>query len=58
MWQDPIVEELRKLRDAHAASHHYDSACIYQELMEKEAQAQQQGVKFVSFPPKPAIPIK
>ena len=36
MWADPIVEEVRKVREAHAAKFHYDLREIYRDLKEKE----------------------
>jgi uncharacterized protein (DUF1697 family) len=32
MWNDPIVEETRKLRDAYAAQFNYDLQAIAQDL--------------------------
>jgi hypothetical protein len=49
MWKDPIVEEVRKVRDDHAASLDYDLGRIFQDLKERE---QQSGRKVVSLPPK------
>lgn len=51
MWKDPIVEEVRRVRDAHAAAHGYDLRRIYEDLKRKEAAS---GRTLVSFPPKPA----
>jgi len=36
MWEDKIVEEIRKYRDEHAAEFGYDIVKIYQDLKEKE----------------------
>ena len=58
MWQDPIVEELRKLREAHAESHHFDSDSIFAELKQKEDLVRNQGRKFVTLPKKPVQDIK
>lgn len=49
MWEDPIVEEVRKVRDAHAAQHHYDLKAIYHALKQEEAAS---GRKFVKLSPK------
>jgi hypothetical protein len=49
MWQDPIVAEVRKIREAHAAQYNYDVRAIYLAL--KRAEEQSQHPK-VSFPPK------
>ena len=55
MWEDPIVAEVRKIREAHAAQFNYDLKAIYQDLKQQE-QASKQG--FVSYPPRPARSIK
>jgi hypothetical protein len=49
MWEDPIVEEVRKTRDAHAAKFNYDLQAIYRDLKEQEKHS---GRTFVSYPPK------
>ena len=49
MWEDPIVEEVRKVREAHAAKFNYDLQAIYQDL---KAQEKQSGRTFVAYPPK------
>lgn len=49
MWEDPVVEEVRKVRDAHAAQFDYDLRAIYLALKQEEAQS---GRRYVKFPPK------
>ena len=49
MWQDPIVAEVRKIREAHAAQYNYDLRAIYAALKKVEEQSQRSKV---SFPPK------
>ena len=49
MWQDPIVAEVRKIREAHAAQYKYDLRAIYTALKKAEEQSQRSKV---SFPPK------
>ena len=36
MWNDEIVEKVRKIRDEHASKFGYDINKIYQDLKEKE----------------------
>ena len=43
---DPIVEEVRRNREAHAATFNYDLDAIYQNLKEHERLS---GRKFVTF---------
>lgn len=49
MWNDPIVEEVRKLRDEYAAQFGYDLGAIFKDLKESE---QKNGRQTVSFPPR------
>jgi hypothetical protein len=43
---DPIVEEVRRVRDAHAARFNYVLDAIYRDIKEQEEKS---GRKFVSF---------
>lgn len=49
MKKDPIVEEIRKIRQNHAAKFNYDLKSICADLKEKEKNC---GHPVVSFPPK------
>lgn len=46
---DPIVEEVRRVRDAHAARFNYDLDAIFQDI---KAQEKQSGRTYVNFPPR------
>jgi hypothetical protein len=48
MWIDEIVEEVRAIREAHAARLGYDLDAIYQDLKEQEQQSRRQIVAFSS----------
>lgn len=50
---DPIVDEVRKVRDAHAARFNYDLDAIFRDIKEQEKNS---GRKFVSFAPAKAEP--
>lgn len=55
---DPIVDEVRRIRDAHAARFNYDLDAIFRDIQEKQKKS---GRKYVSYPPirierKPALP--
>ena len=50
MPADPIVEEVRKARDAYAKGHNYDLDAICRDLRERQQKGHR---KVVSFPPKP-----
>ena len=43
---DPIVDEVRRIRDEHAARFNYDLRAIYKDIKEKQ---QLSGLHFVSF---------
>jgi hypothetical protein len=49
VWQDPIVEEVRKTREEHAAKHGYDLERIFADLKEQEKKS---GREYVTLPPK------
>jgi hypothetical protein len=46
---DPIVDEVRHVRDAHAASFGYDLDAIFRDI---KAQEKRSGREYVSFPPR------
>jgi len=50
---DPIVDEVRRVRDAHAAMFNYDLDAIFQDIKEQEKRS---GLNFVSYPPRKAEP--
>ena len=43
---DPIVDEVRRIRDANAAKFNYDPDAIFRDIKEREKQS---GRKYVSF---------
>ena len=54
---DPIVDEVRRIRDAHAAKFNYDAKAIFRDIKEQEKRS---GRKYVSFAddriePKPRV---
>lgn len=51
MFKDPIVEEVRAVRQKHAAQFNFDLKKIAQDLKEKQKKSNR---KIVSYPPKPA----
>jgi hypothetical protein len=46
---DPIVDEVRRVRDAHAAMFNYDLEAIFRDIKEQEKKS---GLNFVSYPPR------
>jgi hypothetical protein len=53
-WEDPIVAEVRAIREACAAQYGFDLDALYQALKKEE---QQSDRPTVSFPPRPAMVI-
>lgn len=60
-WRDPIVEEIRLIRDEHAAKFNYDLDAIFQDVKKHEESLREQGYKFVDLSvergTKPEFPI-
>ena len=52
---DPIIEEIRKIREAHAASFDYDVKRITRDFQEQEKESSR---KIVLPPPKPPIAFR
>lgn len=49
MWKDEVVEEVRQIREAHAAAHGHDLDRIYEDLKRKETAS---GRAVVTLPPR------
>jgi hypothetical protein len=49
MWNDPIVEEVRKIRNEHAKKFNYDLEAIAADLKRQQKASKR---KFVTFQPK------
>jgi hypothetical protein len=49
MIKDHIVEEVRKVREAHAAQFNYDLRAIYDDIKKQERKSKR---KFINLPPK------
>jgi len=50
---DPIVEEIRRVRDAHAARFNYDLNAIFQDIKEREKKS---GLKFIQGVARQPVP--
>lgn len=48
MWKDPIVQEVRKTREARAAKLNYEIRAIVEDARERQRTAKQSVVSFVS----------
>jgi hypothetical protein len=51
MRDDPIVEEIRRIRDAHSARFNCDLEAICQDVKRSEEQLKTSGWRFVTAPP-------
>ncbi len=52
MWKDPVVEEVRRIRDEYARSFEYDLGKICEDLRRQQAES---GRKVVTLPPKKVV---
>ena len=52
MWKDQIVEDLHAIRAAHAADFGYDAQAMYEDIKQREAVSEANGVRFVNLPPR------
>ena len=50
-WSDPIVDEVRRVRDAYAARFNYDLRAIYRDLKEQEKRSERKVVSCCKDPP-------
>jgi hypothetical protein len=55
MWEDPIVNEIRHVREDHAARFKYDLQAIYRDLKEQEQNSQR---AFVKYSPRRVQPVE
>jgi len=53
MWHDPIVEEIRRIREEYAGRFGYDLQAIHRDLKQRE---QASGRKVVALTPRPVKP--
>ena len=56
--RDPIVEEIRRIRQEHAKRFGFDLDAIFEDLKEKERSSRRKVVSREPRPPKPVIPRK
>jgi hypothetical protein len=56
MLNDEIVDEVRAVREAHAARFNYDLRAIYEDLKKSEAEDLAGGRPFISPPSTPLVP--
>jgi hypothetical protein len=57
---DPIVEEVRRIRDAHAAKFDYDPEAIFRDIKEQEKRSRRIYVSFaddIAGPPATEPPV-
>ena len=52
IYTDPILEELWRIKETHAAKYGYDVRAMLRAMREKQEEDEKRGVKFVSLPPR------
>jgi len=55
MWQDPIVQETRELREEYASKFKHDADAIFEDILKRQ---QKSGRKQVVFPARKLKPKK
>jgi hypothetical protein len=55
VFEDPIVAEVRRIRDEHAARFGYDLDAIFRDLQDRQRTS---GRQYVSFPPRRVSPAE
>ncbi|MDR2704935.1 MAG: hypothetical protein LBC02_04070 [Planctomycetaceae bacterium] len=49
-WTNPILEELRKIREDHEKQFNYDFDALFDDLLQKQEEMKKQGYKFITEP--------
>ena len=57
-YRDLIVDEIRKIRDEHAAKFNYNLRAIFADIKRRESEAKKCGVKYVTLKPRRVKPVK
>ena len=57
MLNDEIVDEVRAIREAHAAKFNFDLRAIYEDLKKSEAEHLAGGHPFIEPPTSPILPV-
>jgi hypothetical protein len=52
MWQDPIVNEARLLREQYAVRFNHDPNLIFQDIIKRQAQPEKKLVKYLARKPR------
>ncbi len=52
MTDDPILQEIRRIREEHAAAFGYDVRAMLRDLKEKQREDEARGLKYVRLAPK------
>ncbi len=56
MPRDPIVEEMRRIKEEHAARFNYDIEAMGKSLQEEQKRSGAKIVSYASKRPRPAVP--
>jgi hypothetical protein len=57
-WGDPIVEEVRRVRDEYAASLDYDLDAIFRDMCEELEKARKEGATIIPAPQRTKRPAE
>ena len=57
MWRDPIVDEIHRIREEHAAKFDYDLDRIVEDIKKHEDEERAKGRVFVTLEPRRPKPV-
>jgi len=52
MWQDPVVEETRKLREQYAAHFKHDADAVFEDIRKRQEKSRRSRVAFPARKPR------
>lgn len=58
MWQDPVVNETRSLREQYANQFNHDPDAIFQDILKRQAQLGKKLLKFPARKPSVLLPAQ
>jgi len=57
MWQDPIGQETRELREEYAAQFNHDSDAIFEDILKRQNQTTRKVISLPARKPAPTLKV-
>jgi broad specificity phosphatase PhoE len=57
MWQDPIVQETRELREQYAAQFNHDPDAIFEDILKRQNQTTRKVISLSARKPAPTLKV-